>query len=120
MKTIDPIASRSPVAERVRWVLTRAAFAVLIFLLAAGGLALSRNGASISPLWLANGVLAVVLLHSTRRTVLGWIVAALLGFISANLAGHFQYVGAVVLALINCAEAAGGTWLVLRWQKTVP
>ena len=120
MQTIDPIASRSPVAERVRWIMTRAAFAALIFLLAIGGLALSRNGTSISPLWLANGVLAVVLLHSTRRTAAGWIGAALLGYVSANQVGHFPYVGSVVVALINCAEAAGGAWLVLRWQKTVP
>lgn len=120
MTTIDRIASPSPTAERVRRFAMRAVFAALILVVSLGGMALSRNGTTISPLWLANGVLAVVLLHSTRRTAPGWIGAGFAGFFTANLIGHFAFPGSAVLAAINCAEAAGGAWLVLRSQKTVP
>ncbi|WP_404367512.1 PAS domain S-box protein [Sphingomonas sp. MMS24-J45] len=120
MNSTDSIASPPPSGDRLRWIITRIVFAALILLVSLGGMALSRNGTTISPLWLANGVLAVVLLHSTRRTAPSWFVAAFVGYFSANQFGHYDYLGSAMLALINCAEAAGGAWLVLRWQKHTP
>ena len=120
MDTIDQSAIVSPVGQRVRRIGARMLLAGLIFLLSWGGLALSRGGTTISPLWLANAVLAVVLLHSRRQTAAGWIGAAFLGFFASNNLSQFQPVGGAVFAAINCAEAAGGCWLVLRWQKRVP
>ncbi len=120
METIDHNATVSLVEQRVRWIGARALFAGLTFLLSWGGFALSHGGTTISALWLPNAVLAVVLLHSQRRTVAGWIGAAFLGYFAANALNHFQPSGNIILAVINCAEAAGGCWLVLRWQKRVP
>ena len=120
METIDQLARRSPLEQRIRWIVTRATFAALIFLLSAGGMALSRNGTTISPLWLANGVLAVVLLHSNRRSAVSWVAAAFVGYVLSNIFGHYRLPGSVVLAAFNCAEAAIGCWLVLRWKKHVP
>ena len=120
MDTIAPTASRSRAGERARWIAVRAVFATLISLLSLGGMALSHNGTTISPLWLANGVLTVALLHSNRQTAWGWVGAGFLGYLLSNLIGHAVSPGAAVLAAINCAEAGGGAWLVLRWQKSVP
>ena len=120
MDRIDESAAISPAGQRLRWIGARAVFAGIIFALSWGGVALTHGGATISPLWLPNAVLAVVLLQSRRQTAAAWIGAAFLGYLAANSLDHFQLPGNILLAAINCAEAAGGCWLVLRWQKRVP
>lgn len=121
MKTIPHTDAVSRVGQRVRWIGARAAFAGLIFLLSWGGIALTQSGTTISPLWLANAVLAAVLLHNPRQAAAaGWIGAAFIGYFAANCLGHYPFLDCVVLAAVNCAEAALGCWLVLRWQQRVP
>ena len=120
MDTTDHTAAISPFEQRVRWIAARALFAAVIGLVSWGGIALTRGGETIAALWLANAALTVVLLHSERRTAASWIGAAFIGYVGANGFAHYEPLANTVLACLNCAEAAFGSWLVLRWQKSLP
>ena len=120
MATTDQGDTISAFGQRLRWTGRHALFAGAILLLSWGGVALTRSGGTISALWLSNAALAVVLLHSNRRTAAGWIGAAFIGYFGADCLVDYDLASAVILAAINCAEAAGGAWLLLRWQKRPP
>ncbi|MES2020724.1 MAG: PAS domain S-box protein [Pseudomonadota bacterium] len=97
-----------------------ALFAGLILLLAWGGVAISRGNGYIAPLWLANAVLAATILKSGWRNASYWVTTAFAALCLAAILNGDPPLFSPVLAAVNCAEAIGGSWLLLRWQKHVP
>ena len=96
------------------------AFAAIIGGLAWGGEALTRGDGPIAALWLSNALVAAVLLRSPRRQTGTWLAAAFAGYCGAGVVTGAPLATVAVLAAINCAEVAGGCWLLLRWTRRVP
>lgn len=92
-----------------------ALFAGLILLLAWGGVAISRGNGYIAPLWLANAVLAATILKSGWRNASYWVTTAFAALCLAAILNGDPPLFSPVLAAVNCAEAIGGSWLLLRW-----
>ena len=120
MDQTEQTDSAATPAMRVRRIAARALFAALIALLSWGGIALTRGGGLIATLWLPNAVLAAVIFRSGWRDARGWITAAALGYLVANAIIGESVTGALFLTVVNCAEAAGACWLLLRWQQHQP
>lgn len=97
-----------------------ALFGGLILLLAWGGVAISRGNGYVAPLWLANAALAATILQAGWRSAWYWIATAFIALcLAASLNGD-PPLSSPVLAAVNCAEAIGGSWLLMRWQKHTP
>jgi PAS domain S-box-containing protein len=100
-----PARSQRSIPASAAWI----AFAV--FATAFIGIALTRESGRIASIWLANAVVVVALLRTSRRQWPGWLVCGLAGNLAANLlAGDTSWL-AMGLALCNSLEIFLAGWL---------
>ena len=104
----------------IGWLAESTAFGGTIFLLAWIGITQSRGGAVIAALWLPNALLAAAILRSGWRRSAGWIAAAMVGLVTANVVAVDPNRGILFFPLVNIGEAVLGCWLVTAGSKDLP
>ena len=90
------------------------ALALVFALIAAGGIALTRESSRIAALWLPNAILLAVILRSHRPTRFDYLVFCAIANVAANYLIGDPLSTALLLASINLAEVVAAC-LILRW-----
>lgn len=84
---------------------------VSYYLAAAVSLFLTRGNDGIATVWPSSGVLLAVLLVTQRNQIAGYVVAAAIGSIAANLHAGNTVVVSIGFTVANMSEALLATWL---------
>lgn len=78
--------------------------AIVVGLLAWGGITLTRESGRVAALWIPNAVVLAAILRADRRTSIHYLVAALIANCSVNVATGDGWALAVSLGLMNMTE----------------
>ena len=107
-------------AHRVGWLLARCLFGATIFALAWIGIVWSVGEESIAALWLPNALLTAAILRGGWARSAGWIVATLIGLVTASVVASGSVGANLMFPLIDVAEAMFGCWLFTLGRTSRP